>query len=116
MASYIFEACLLCVAIIDTESGGGATCKNIRNTSILYSKLKAIFHSNTVESIHDGDNGDDSDDEIVMMVTHNPRGTLTRVGLGGAPLSYMKNDAMHTVIYAAFCMLPSLELQDCTSF
>ena len=51
-----------------------------------------------------------------MMVTHNPRGTLTEVGLGGAPLFYMKNDAMHTVIYAAFCMLPSLELQDCTSF
>ena len=32
------------------------------------------------------------------------------------PLSYMKNDVMHTVIYAAFCMLPSLDLQDCTSF
>ena len=34
----------------------------------------------------------------------------------GPPLSYMKNDVMHTVIYAAFCMLPSLDLQDCTSF
>ena len=32
------------------------------------------------------------------------------------PLFYMKNDVMHTVIYAAFCMLPSLDLQDCTSF
>ena len=32
------------------------------------------------------------------------------------PLSYMKNDVMYTVIYAAFCMLPSLDLQDCTSF
>ena len=32
------------------------------------------------------------------------------------PLSYMKNDVMHTVIYAAFCMLPSLDLQDCTSW
>ena len=30
--------------------------------------------------------------------------------------SYMKNDVMHTVIYEAFCMLPSLDLQDCTSF
>ena len=37
--------------------------------------------------------------------------------LGGeVHLSYMKNDVMHTVIYAAFCMLPSLDLQDCTSF
>ena len=27
------------------------------------------------------------------------------------PLSYMENDVMHTVIYAAFCMLPSLDLQ-----
>ena len=34
----------------------------------------------------------------------------------GPLLSYMKNDVMHTVIYAAFCMLPSLDLQDCTSF
>ena len=34
----------------------------------------------------------------------------------GPPLSYMKNDVMHTVIYAAFCMLPSLDLQDFTSF
>ena len=34
----------------------------------------------------------------------------------GPPLSHMKNDVMHTVIYAAFCMLPSLDLQDCTSF
>ena len=40
----------------------------------------------------------------------------------GPPLSYMKNDVMHrndvmhTVIYAAFCMLPSLDLQACTSF
>ena len=34
----------------------------------------------------------------------------------GPPLSYIKNDVMHTVIYAAFCMLPSLDLQDCTSF
>ena len=32
------------------------------------------------------------------------------------PLSHMKNDVMHTVIYAAFCMLPSLDLQDCISF
>ena len=38
------------------------------------------------------------------------------------PLSYMKNDVMlkndvvHTVIYAAFCMLPSLDLQACTLF
>ena len=37
-------------------------------------------------------------------------------GGGGVHLSYMKNDVMHTVIYAAFCMLPSLDLQDCTSF
>ena len=39
-------------------------------------------------------------------------------GVQGArtPLSYMKNDVMHTVIYAAFCMLPSMDLQDCTSF
>ena len=29
----------------------------------------------------------------------------------GPPLSYMKNDVMHTVIYVAFCMLPSLDLQ-----
>ena len=34
----------------------------------------------------------------------------------GPPLSYMKNDVMHTAIYAALCMLPSLDLQDCTSF
>ena len=34
----------------------------------------------------------------------------------GPPLSHMKNDVMHTVIYAAFCMLPSLDLQDCISF
>ena len=34
----------------------------------------------------------------------------------GPPLSYMKNDVMHTAIYAAFCMLSSLDLQDCTSF
>ena len=34
----------------------------------------------------------------------------------GPPLSYMKNDVMHTVIYAAFCMLPSLDLQACTLF
>ena len=40
----------------------------------------------------------------------------------GPPLSYMKNDVMHkndvihTVIYATFCMLPSLDLQACTSF
>ena len=34
----------------------------------------------------------------------------------GPPLSYMKNDVMHTAIYAAFCVLPSLDLQDCTSF
>ena len=39
-------------------------------------------------------------------------------GPGGSdpPLSYMKDDIMHTVIYAAFCMLPSLDLQNCTSF
>ena len=37
-------------------------------------------------------------------------------GGSGLPLSYMKNDVMHTVIYAAFCMLQSLDLQDCTSF
>ena len=30
---------------------------------------------------------------------------------GGGALSYMKNDVMHTVIYAAFCMLPSFDLQ-----
>ena len=56
----IFETCVLCtcVAIIDTESGGGATYVT---TSILYSKLKAVFHSNTLESIHDGDDGDDGD-------------------------------------------------------
>ena len=29
----------------------------------------------------------------------------------GTPLSYMKNDIMNTVIYAVFCMLPSLDLQ-----
>ena len=44
----------------------------------------------------------------------------TGADLGGGgrtpPLSYMKNDVMRTVIYAAFCMLPSLDLQDCTSF
>ena len=34
----------------------------------------------------------------------------------GPPLSHMKNDVIHTVIYAVFCMLPSLDLQDCTSF
>ena len=34
----------------------------------------------------------------------------------GPPLSYMKNDVMHAVIYAAFCMLPSLDLQHCASF
>ena len=34
----------------------------------------------------------------------------------GPPLSYMKNDVMRTVICAAFCMLPSLDLQHCTSF
>ena len=38
------------------------------------------------------------------------------LGGSGPPLSYMKNDVMHTVIYAAFCMLPSLDLQACTSF
>ena len=27
----------------------------------------------------------------------------------GPPLSYIKNDVMSTVIYAAFCMLPSLD-------
>ena len=32
------------------------------------------------------------------------------------PPFHMKNDVMHTVIYAAFCMLPSLDLQDCISF
>ena len=42
------------------------------------------------------------------------------VGGGGGggvrtPLSYMKNDVMHTVIYAVFCMLPSLDLQACSS-
>ena len=31
-------------------------------------------------------------------------------GGGGGGLSYMKNDVMHTVIYAAFYMLPSLDL------
>ena len=34
----------------------------------------------------------------------------------GPPLSYMKNDVIHTVIYAVFCMLPSLDLQHCTLF
>ena len=40
----------------------------------------------------------------------------------GPPLSYMKNDVMHkydvmhTVVYAAFCMLPFLDLQVCTLF
>ena len=34
----------------------------------------------------------------------------------GPYLSYMKNDVMYTVIYAAFCMLPSLDLQACKSF
>ena len=67
------------------KAGAGQHVKIYVTTLILYSKLKAKFHSNTVESIHDGDDGDDSDDEIVIMVTHNPRGTLTRVGLGGPP-------------------------------
>ena len=34
----------------------------------------------------------------------------------GPPLSYMKNDVMRTVICAAFCMFPSLDLQHCPSF
>ena len=44
------------------------------------------------------------------------------VGGPDPPISYMKNDAMHkndvmhTVIYAAFCMLPSLDLQACKFF
>ena len=48
---------------------------------------------------------------------------MARGGFGGGgsrgsgpPLSYMKNDVMHTVIYGAFCMLPSLDLQACKSF
>ena len=47
------------------------------------------------------------------------RGGFKGGGPGGPdppPLSYMKNDIMHTAIYAAFGMLPSLDLQDCTSF
>ena len=42
--------------------------------------------------------------------------TLSGADLGGGgpggpdpPLSYIKNDVMSTVIYAAFCMLPSLD-------
>ena len=36
-------------------------------------------------------------------------------GGGGSepPLSYMKNDVIYTVIYEAFCMLLSLDLQAC---
>ena len=34
----------------------------------------------------------------------------------GPPLSYMKNDVIRTVICAAFCMFPSLDLQHCPSF
>ena len=34
----------------------------------------------------------------------------------GSHLSYMMNYVMHTIIYAAFCMLPSLDLQACKSF
>ena len=37
-------------------------------------------------------------------------------GGGGGFQGFMKNDVMHTVIYAAFYMLPSLDLQHCTSF
>ena len=37
-------------------------------------------------------------------------------GPGGPDPPLMKNEVMHTLIYAAFCMLPSLDLQDCTSF
>ena len=49
-------------------------------------------------------------DACFMIVVHTDRG-----GFRGGGLSYMKNDIMHTVIYAAFCMLPSLDLQACTS-
>ena len=44
------------------------------------------------------------------------RGMAAEADLGGGgggpggpdpPLSYMKNDVIHTAIYAAFCMLPS---------
>ena len=35
---------------------------------------------------------------------------------GGGGSRNMQNDVMHTVIYAAFCMLPSLDLQDSTLF
>ena len=57
------------------------------------------------------------------MATTRPGADLGGGGGGGGgsrgsgpPLSYMKNDVMSTVINAAFCMLPSLDLQDCTSF
>ena len=35
----------------------------------------------------------------------------TGADLGGGGPFPMKNDVMHTVIYAAFCMLPSFDLQ-----
>ena len=51
-----------------------------------------------------------------LTVGHTDRGGFRGGGGPDPPLSYMKNDVMHTVIYAAFCMLPSLDLQDITSF
>ena len=56
----------------------------------------------------------------VMLAHRIARGGFRGGGGGsrgsGPPLSYMKNDVMHTVIYTAFCMLASLDLQDFTSF
>ena len=72
--------------------------------------IKYKFYINFIDKIIQVDHGRE------LQVDHAGADLGGGSRRSGPPLSYMKNDVMHTAIYAALCMLPSLDLQDCTSF